>query len=298
MKQSYEAISGWLVIDKPQDITSFDVIRRLKKLARFKKIGHTGTLDPFATGVLVVALGSATRLIEYAMDTKKRYSFRIRFGETRDTLDRDGQVIDTSDARTTKQELLSAMSGFIGTIEQVPPKYSAIKVDGQRAYDMARNGVDLDLKARSVELYELNLIDSTEDYADFDVLCGKGFYIRSLARDICEKLGVLGYVENLRRTLNAKFTADDAILLPELEKMMHNDSADCLKSAVYPLECVLDGILVHRVDEDCALRLSRGQQIYVGTLDSNVVAAFRGNELIAICEMENGCLRPKKVFIN
>lgn len=288
-------IHGWLVMDKPVGINSNKFLVEIKKILNPKKIGHAGTLDPFATGILLIALGEATKTVEYGMQGSKSYEFEIAWGENRDTLDIDGQVTNSSNKRPTSPETEEAIKSFHGIISQIPPVFSALKVNGQRAYKLAREGVEVELKARDVQIYNLELLEFSEEKAKFKVKCGKGFYVRSLARDICEKLGVCGYVLSLRRTQSCSFDEKDMILLDLLQKVVHNTKPMVLDGLIKPVHAVLDDILVQRITEEEAFALRQGRSIKTSSKDTIVTAMFN-NKVVALCDTRDGYLHPKRVF--
>ncbi len=289
--------NGWLVLDKPLQISSANALNRIKRLVGLKKLGHAGTLDPMASGVLVVALGEATKAIEFAMSSHKAYEFTITWGEYRDTIDIEGAVIATSDVRPNRAEIEKVLKEFTPSYLQTPPKYSAVKVAGKRAYDMAREGKAFELKPKLVELSEIEVIGHEGDKTTIRICCGKGFYVRSLAIDIAEKLGALGYVSYLRRTRVGNFTAESAISLESLEKLVHNALDRGWEDLIIPIAAVLDDILVRRVSESEGKRLKFGQRVRVSPEgEGEGIVAICGNIPIAICKLEDGVLIPKRIF--
>lgn len=251
-------ISGWINLNKPEGVTSNDAVMIVKRALGFPKIGHAGTLDPLASGILPIALGEATKLVQYMMDDDKVYLFTVTWGEQRTTDDREGDVIATSDIRPTAEHIRAVLPQFTGTILQKPPAFSAIKVDGKRAYDLARAGEDLDLAARPVDVYELDLVTQTESTATLRCVCGKGTYVRSLARDIAEKLGTKGYVSYLCRENVGPFSLADAI---SLDFFRETTDKDTLESNVLAVQTVLDDIPVLAVNDTEATRLKNGQKL-------------------------------------
>lgn len=249
-------VDGWINLDKPLEITSTQSVGKVRRLLNAQKAGHAGTLDPLATGILPIALGDATKTIPFAQDELKTYSFTVTWGEQRSTDDREGEVIAASDVRPSAEDIKAALPAYIGDIEQVPPKFSAIKIDGQRAYDLARDGEEVELKARPVYIESLELLDARADEADFRMICGKGTYVRSLARDLAQDLGTVGYISMLRREAVGPFTEKNAISLDKLEEL--SDSAR-LNEALLPLQTALDDILVLAVKEDETRALRNGQ---------------------------------------
>jgi tRNA pseudouridine55 synthase len=258
---------GWIALDKPYGMTSSQAIGAVKRILRPQKIGHAGTLDPLATGGLPLALGEATKLVPYAMDALKEYEFTIRFGEARNTDDAEGEVVDTSDIRPSRNDIENMLHLFIGEIEQIPPSFSALKVDGRRAYDLARQGKPVELKPRMVNIETLELIDMPDtDSASFRVSCGKGTYIRSLARDIAAALGTCGYVSLLRRTRVGKFNETALITLDNLEKIVLETAPQESGGHfpfLLPLSAALDDIPAVQVDAGMVRKLRHGMQILV-----------------------------------
>ncbi len=251
-------INGWLNIDKPTGMTSTQVIGRVRRILNAQKLGHAGTLDPEASGILPIALGEATKTVQYAQDSSKIYQFTITWGEQRNTDDVEGEVIESSDKRPTLEDIESALPNFIGEIDQTPPQFSAIKIDGQRAYKLARKGEEVAIKSRKVHIYELKMIKNTENSADFEVLCGKGTYIRSIARDLGQLLDCFGYISHLRRTAVGIFSEDTAISLDILEeRVLSSDPEDIL----LPVETALDDIPALALTDDEALKIRQGQNI-------------------------------------
>ena len=254
---------GWLIIDKPVGIGSTPVVGRVKGVLRrlgFKKwkVGHGGTLDPLASGVLPIAIGEATKLAGRMLDATKAYDFTISFGAETTTLDAEGDVTTSSDVRPSEQDVLDALPGFTGTIEQMPPAFSALKVDGKRAYDLAREGKPVDLQSRTVVIHELRLLETTKDSATFAATVSKGTYIRSLARDIARALGSVGHVTMLRRTHAGPFDLSKAIPLDFLDKIA---SARDLTDLMLPLEAALDDIPALSVSPEEARLLRHGQRL-------------------------------------
>ena len=227
-------ISGWLVVDKPAGPTSTTVVNKVRWALDAKKAGHAGTLDPAATGVLAVALGEATKTVPFITDALKCYRFEVRFGQATNTDDAEGEVIDSSDARPSDEQIADALDAFKGQIEQVPPQFSAVKVDGERAYTLARAGEDLDLAARPLWVDSLELIDRHDaDHAVLEMVCGKGGYVRSIARDLGAALGCFGHVTWLRRTWSGPFEAESAVTLDRIEDLARTEALDEL---LLPLE--------------------------------------------------------------
>jgi tRNA pseudouridine55 synthase len=299
-------MNGWLFVDKPVGITSTGVINQLKHFGFKKacsKIGHGGTLDPFATGILPIALGKATKLIEYAMDKTKTYEFTITWGEDRDTLDLTGTVTATSPARPYIGELhaiVEEMNSSGPEILQLPPAFSALKINGKRAYTLARCGEKPELAPRKVKLHNLKLLNATTTDATFIVTSGRGFYVRSLARDIAARVKALGYVSKLRRIELGKITITNTISLAFLEEVVYTAETmgleKALSSYLQPTHVVLDDILVQHVNQHEASKLQCGNTIETD-MEENQVAAFYEGSLIAICRADGTFMHPTKVLV-
>ena len=286
-------IHGWLVLDKPLGLSSNQALGKARRLFNAAKAGHGGTLDPLASGVLPVAFGEATKLVSYAMDGSKTYAFDITWGVQTSTDDAEGETVAESDLRPTADAIEQVLPQFTGTIEQTPPAYSAIKVDGERAYKLARAGEEVDLPSRDVEIYGLRLTGSSDDTASLEVDCGKGTYVRSLARDIALALGTVGHVSALRRTRVGPFTEKDAFSLDKLELLSHSAP---LENALLPLETPLDDIPEVAVMDSVAKRLRTGQAIHLPQLGEGVVLITTAGKPVALGWLEEGELRPKRVF--
>ena len=288
-------VHGWVVLDKPYNIGSTPMVGKVRWLFSAAKAGHAGTLDPLATGILPIALGEATKTVPFMMDAAKSYIFEITWGETRSTQDAEGEVTATSDIRPAEADIIAALPQFTGDIEQVPPKFSAIKIDGKRAYDLARAGEAVEIKSRPVRVDKFALTAMTEDTATFDVDCGKGTYIRSLARDLAAALGACGYVSVLRRTRVGPFTLEQSITLDELEQMC--DRAR-VSGGLLSVSTALDDIPVLAVTEQDAIDLKHGRGITAPPhlLNSEHVRAEWDGVLIALCRPHDGILVPKRVF--
>jgi tRNA pseudouridine55 synthase len=294
-------IDGWLAIDKPEGETSTRMVSVVRRITGAAKAGHGGTLDPLATGVLPIALGEATKTVAYVMDAPKTYRFRIRFGEARDTDDALGRVIARSDLRPTREAIEALLPEFQGVIQQRPPNYAAVKVDGERAYDRARRGETLDLAPRPVRIDALELIDLPDpDHAVLELVCGKGAYVRALARDLGERLGCLGHVESLRRTAVGAFTEDLAVRPDVLERIVADDN---LLQILVPLRTALADIPALALTEPQAQRLRSGQTVRVapglviGEPDADgTIRAMQEGELVALARLQGGELSPLRVF--
>lgn len=303
-------VHGWVVLDKPVGVTSTAVVGAVKRIFDAQKAGHAGTLDPLASGVLAVALGEATKTVPFAMDAEKAYVFTVRWGEGRDSDDAEGRVTGTSEVRPSHQAVEALIPRFTGEILQVPPQFSAVKVQGERAYDLAREGETLELKARPVLVHEVRLLGMADpDHAEFAMTCGKGAYVRAWARDFARALGTLGHVVRLRRTRIGSFSETDAIPLEKLKGFVHSPAAfEHLK----PLSTALDGIPALAVTGSDAVRLRCGHPILMraGLFARLQEAAVAENDLqgltvflysasgepIALAELAQGELRPFRVF--
>ncbi len=289
---------GFLIVDKPEGITSAKAVAAVKRALKCKKIGHAGTLDPLASGVLPLAIGEATKAISYITDAVKKYSFTVCFGEARATDDREGIVTATTATLPIRAAIERAIPGFIGTIMQTPPIYSALKVDGERAYDLARQGKDVVLAARPVCIHNLTLVDVSMvengiSDATFSVVCGKGTYVRAIARDIALQCNSLGYVSWLRRTAVGKFDECHAISLDKLDEFVHNPP---LFGAWVPIESALDDILAINVDPEQARRLRQGQAVACHDAGGNACMVLCQGQIIALAESVGQMLKPLRVF--
>jgi tRNA pseudouridine55 synthase len=300
-----DAVSGWICLDKPYDITSTHAVSRVRRVFNAQKAGHAGTLDPLATGILPIALGEATKTVPFLMDADKAYRFTIAWGRTTATFDREGETLATSDVRPTLAQVEAVLPRFVGEIEQIPPAYSAIKVDGERAYDLARAGEAVELKARPVVIHEARLADAADaDHVTLEIACGKGTYVRALVRDIAEALGACGHVSELRRTRVGGFTEENAVTLELLEDLGHKARQS---EALLPVETALDDIPALAVTDEDAFRLKQGRSIVlvprqVETVKaglrpgSRTVSAMSEGVIVALCEMRAGRLEPSRVF--
>jgi tRNA pseudouridine55 synthase len=295
-------IHGWLVLDKPQGITSTQAVSRVRHLYSAQKAGHAGTLDPLATGVLPIAFGEATKTVPFAVEGNKQYRFTVRFGAATDTDDADGTIAATSDRRPTLPEIEAALRSFVGEISQVPPRYSALKVGGARAYDLARDEEDFELAARPALIESLTLIDMPDpDHCVIEARCGKGTYVRALARDLGIALGSLAHVTELRRTRVGPFAEEAAISLAKLQELGHSAAGrDALLSVLQPVETALDDIPALAIGGQDAARLKRGQPVLLRGRDAPILkgpvyATSRGT-LVAVGEVSQGELRPTRVF--
>jgi tRNA pseudouridine55 synthase len=296
-------VHGWVVLDKPIGMTSTHAVAILKRLFSAKRAGHAGTLDPLASGGLPIALGEATKTVPFVMDGRKRYRFTVRWGEQRDTDDAEGRVTASSDARPTLDAIEALLPRFIGTIQQTPPRYSAIKIQGERAYDLARDGEIVEMQPREVQIDEFIVVDQPDrDHTVFEAACGKGTYVRSLARDLGELLGCHGHVSQLRRTTVGPFTEEDMIPLEELEALCNRAASGegSLADALLPVETALDDIPALAVSRADAARLARGQAVLLRGRDaptfSGTVYVTVERRLLALATVDGGELVPKRVF--
>lgn len=294
-----DAWNGWLVLDKPVGITSAHAVAKVKRLLRPRKIGHGGTLDPLASGILPLALGEATKAFQFVAANSKTYRFTVRWGEERSTDDREGSITARSPQRPCEREIRALLPAFTGEILQAPPIYSAIKVQGERAYDKARSGENFTLPPRLVYVQRLELLQMPdENQATFEMACGKGVYVRAIARDFGRKLGCYGYVSALRRVAVGKFHENAAISLEKLEELVHIGG---LEARLLPISSVLDDIPAVEVDVAAAKRLGQGQKIACheaipGTPE--MVQVLSQGQLVAIAERcDNILLRPVRVFL-
>lgn len=300
-----EAVSGWINLDKTYDLGSTQAVGRVRRIFNAQKAGHAGTLDPLATGILPIALGEATKTVSFLMDADKAYRFTIEWGRTTASFDREGATTATSDVRPSVADVEAVLPEFVGDIMQVPPAFSAVKVDGERAYDLARAGETVELKAREVSIYAARVIGAPDaDHVEIAVECGKGTYIRAIVRDIAERLGACAHVSALRRTRVGPFDEETAITLELLEDLSHK--AGCLE-ALLPVETALDDIPELAVTAEDAFKLKQGRSIVlvprqVEALKARLspgtrtVSAMEGGSIVALCEMRAGKLEPSRVF--
>lgn len=290
-------LHGWIVLDKPINITSAHALRLIKPLVKPSKLGHAGTLDPLASGILPIAIGEATKTIDYVTMARKDYIFTTTWGEQRTTGDAEGEIIATSTHRPTLKEILDILPKFMGAILQTPPVYSAIKVQGQRAYALSRQGKTVELAARPVEIYDLKIIDTTPETATFFVACGKGTYVRSLAEDIAKHLSTVGYISYLRRTAVGPFHEKDSV---SLDKVLELNTTSGLKGYLLSLESALDDIPAVVLDEASSLAIRQGKSICaVNTTaqeEMTVLCKTPSGTPLAFCIYRQGLLYPKRVF--
>jgi tRNA pseudouridine55 synthase len=302
-KRQKRDVHGWIVLDKPVGMTSTHAVAVIKHLFAARRAGHAGTLDPLASGCLPIALGEATKTVPFVVDGRKTYLFTIRWGEERDTDDAEGRVQATSESRPDAAAIEALLPRFTGTIEQVPPRFSAVKIDGERAYDLARDGETVELAPRPVAIHRLQIVEMPDrDHAVLTAECGKGTYVRSLARDLGRALGALGHVSALRRSRVGPFGESDMIPLEQIEALCHRAAAGegHLADTLLPIETALDDIPALAVSPADAARLQRGQAVLLRGRDATI---FRGmvqvacsGQLVAIAEVERGEIVPRRGF--
>ena len=302
-KRKKRDVHGWLVLDKPIGMTLTHAVSVIKRLFEAKRVGHAGTLDPLASGCLPIALGDATKTVPFVMDGRKSYRFTVRWGEERDTDDAEGRVVTSSAERPTPEAIAALLPRFIGAIEQVPPRFSAIKIEGERAYDIARSGEDVALKPRIVTIERLVLVDTPDpDHTCFVAECGKGTYVRAIARDLGRALGCGGHVSALRRTAVGPFAEPDMISLERLEALCHRAASGegNLADILFPVATALDDIPALAVSRADAARLLRGQSVLMRGRDAPVARGTfyvtASGSLIALAELDRGEIVPKRVF--
>jgi tRNA pseudouridine55 synthase len=303
-KRKGTQIDGWIALDKPLGMSSAQAVAAVRRTLNAAKVGHGGTLDPLASGILPIALGEATKTVSYVMDGTKTYRWSVRWGEATSSDDREGEVTATSDHRPAKDDIESALTGFTGDIEQVPPIFSAIKVDGERAYDLARAGEEVTLTKRRVRIDSFTLIDQPDaDHAVFETVCGKGTYIRSLARDLALALGTYGHVATLRRTACGPFREEAAISLETLQEVGHGPAP---RTFLLPVETALDDIPALALTEAEARRLQSGCPVAllpvaartpsIGNAQGTTCRAMQGGRMVALARIEGGEIRPVRVL--
>jgi tRNA pseudouridine55 synthase len=302
-KRDRRDVHGWILLDKPVGMTSTHAVAAIKRLFSAKRAGHAGTLDPLASGCLPIALGEATKTVPFVMEGRKTYRFTIRWGEERDTDDTEGRVVRTEASRPDAGALRALLPTFTGTIEQVPPAYSAVKVAGARAYDLARGGEDFELKSRVIRIDRLDLVETPDaDHAVLETDCGKGTYVRALARDLGRSLGCYGHVSALRRTAVGPFQEVALISLEQLAALCHRAAAGeaSLAEALLPVETALDDIPALAVSGADAARLQRGQAVLLRGRDApnlrGTVYVTASGQLLALAEVDRGEIVPKRVF--
>jgi len=300
-----EIVNGWVCLDKPFGMGSTEAVSKVRRLFDAQKAGHAGTLDPLASGILPIALGEATKTVPFMMEAQKVYRFTLNWGISTDSLDREGEITGRSDVRPDVEAVRAALPAFVGAIDQVPPQFSAIKVDGQRAYDLAREGTDFELASRRVMIHEAAVSDSPDaDHVELTIRTGKGVYVRSLARDLAAALGAEGHVSALRRERVGPFSTENAVSLDFLTDLVHRDAAS---EGLLPVATALDDIPELAVTDQDAFSLRQGRPIVllprqVETLKGRLrdgcrtVSAFQGQTLVALGQLRAGRLEPDRVF--
>jgi tRNA pseudouridine55 synthase len=292
-------VSGWIILDKPVGVTSTHAVSRVRRLFDAQKAGHAGTLDPLASGVLPLALGEATKTVPYVMDGEKRYLFTVRWGIETSTDDTEGEPVATSDVRPDEDAILAVLPQFVGTIEQVPPAFSAKKVDGERAYDLARDGEVVELEPSTITVHDLAYLGSPDaDRALFEAHCGKGTYVRAIARDLGRALGTCGHVTSLRRTQVGPFDEHGTVTLDQLEAMESPEDRDALLT---PMADALGDLHEIQVVSGDAAKLRRGMSLLsagpTAPAHGEEAYAMDGDELVAIGIIDYGKFLPKRVIV-
>ncbi|MFZ2101345.1 MAG: tRNA pseudouridine(55) synthase TruB [Oricola sp.] len=319
-KKKGRPVSGWLVFDKPLGMGSTDAVSKVKWLFKAEKAGHAGTLDPLASGILPIALGEATKTVPYVMEGVKVYRFTVQWGAETATDDAEGAVLNASDERPSREAVEAILPGYVGAIMQKPPAYSAIKIGGERAYDLAREGEPADIPAREVEIERMSILSHEDGRTAFEVECGKGTYVRSLARDMGREIGCYGHVVELRRAVVDPFDEEDAVTLEELERAVEEaeaavggaeDDEDAADARLTARFAALDHFLLDTgeamhgypqivVSGDQANRIRLGNPVILRGRDAPLptedACAFERGKLIAIGEVAEGEFRPRRVF--
>ena len=300
-----DVVNGWVCLDKPYGLGSTDAVSKVRRLFNAQKAGHAGTLDPLASGILPIALGEATKTVPFMMEAQKVYRFSIEWGVSTDSIDREGTVVARSDVRPDVEAVRAALRAFVGEIDQVPPQFSAIKVDGRRAYDLARDGAAFELTSRRVTIHEASVSAAPDtDHVEILIRTGKGVYVRSLARDLAAALGAEGHVSALRRERVGPFSTENAVTLDSLTEMVHSGAA---LEGLLPVATALDDIPELAVTDQDAFSLRQGRPIVllpgqVETLKnrlpagSRTVSAFHGQTLVALGQLRAGRFEPDRVF--
>ena len=301
-------INGWIILDKQIGMSSRTAVTKISKILKIKKVGHGGTLDPLASGVLPIAVGEATKVISFIQDKKKSYSFTIKWGETTETDDLEGAVLERSDIRPNIKQINSVIPSFIGQILQKPPIYSAIKVNGQRSYKLARKNIEVNHEFRKVEIYDLILKKIINlDKAEFEVKCGKGTYVRSLAKDLAEKLHTKGHVIQLRRLSVGNFEEKDTILIDFTKEIIHSPM---IFNKILPIETVLDDIPALVLNKTEARQIKQGQKLELNSLENidhflkknpnynkfEKIYAVENNDPIALITIYEGIVKPARII--
>ncbi len=294
-------VHGWLILDKPLGATSTQALGIVKRIYDARKAGHAGTLDPLATGILPIAFGEATKTVSFAVNGEKAYRFTVRWGQETNTFDAEGEVTERSEKRPARSDIEAILPEFVGEISQRPPAFSAIKVKGNRAYDLARDGEVVELEPRLVVIEKMHLVDTPDpNTAVFDAECGKGTYVRALARDMGRRLGCYGHVVALRRTRVGAFSEDDAVGLDELREAAAPGNGGDIGQFLLPVEAALADLPELNVSKQDATNLAMGRAVLIRGRDAPIVsgpafATFKGR-LVALGEIDKGALHPTRVF--
>lgn len=311
-KKKGRPVSGWLILDKPVGMGSTDAVAKVKWLFQAEKAGHAGTLDPLASGMLPIALGEATKTVPYVQDGAKIYRFTVAWGEERSTDDLEGPVTKSSEARPSEADVRALLPKYTGVIMQTPPQFSAVKIAGERAYDLARGGGTVDIPAREIEIGRLDIVEHSTDRTMFEIECGKGTYVRSLARDMGRDIGCFGHIAELRRTEVDPFTAEDFVTIAELEASLPPAPADdapdvsagarfvALDELLVDTVAALDCLPQVAISDEAATKIRLGNPVVIRGRDAPVeaqeaCATVRGR-LVAIGAIEQGMFKPKRVF--
>lgn len=299
-KKKGRPVSGWVVLDKPVGMTSTQAVSAVKHIFKAQKAGHAGTLDPLASGCLPIALGEATKAMPQVVDGDKAYRFTVTWGGESDTDDTEGRIVATSDKRPGREAIEAAMEDFVGEIEQTPPAFSAVKINGERAYDLARDGERVELASRLVRIDSFDLVDMPDaDHAIFEIGCGKGTYVRSLARDLGRELGCYGHVSELRRLSVGPFAEEMLVPLSDLRDAEAEGGAEACDAFLQPIEAALADLIGVPLHERDASRVLRGQAVLLRGAAAPVngpAYATGGGQLLAIGEIEAGSFQPRRVF--
>lgn len=311
-KKKGRPVSGWLILDKPVGMGSTEAVSKIKWLFQAEKAGHAGTLDPLASGMLPIALGEATKTVPYVQDGAKVYRFTVAWGEERSTDDLEGPVTKSSDKRPSEADVRAVMPNYTGVIMQTPPQFSAIKIAGERAYDLAREGETVEIPAREVEIGRLDIIGHGDGRTVFEIECGKGTYVRSIARDMGRDLGCYGHIADLRRTEVDPFTPDDFVTVKELELARFGEAGQP-ESGELPMDfAAIDDFLIDTVaaldclpqvavSDDTAAKIRLGNPVIVrgrdAPLEAEEACATARGRLVAIGAIEHGMFKPKRVFV-
>lgn len=288
-------MNGWILVNKPSGITSFQVVKKIRNTIK-TKVGHCGTLDPIATGFLLLAVGQATKLIQYAVNFRKQYYFRIKWGTETDTLDCTGKIIRSGGYVPTQEMILKKCQQFIGDYMQKPPIFSAIKINGKRAYKYAREGIIVQIAARKVQILSIKLISHIQNLTTFYIKCSKGFYIRSFAKDIAQVLNTYAHVESINREIDDRFKSHAMI---DYTNLIHQSTKiyNYLIDNILPLDYILSSVETINITAKEANKLSKGQKIKVfAKPKSETIIARFNKKLIAVCKSSNSKIEPKKVF--